>query len=135
MDVLRHFAPCASVGSLVLGAQHLLLFRIWKGWLPFATESCGGLGYVVILLHCHCLPAAVMCWSIVRLKLCAIGFVMHLTVTLDRDRGLTDTKRRVEFGSVEYQSGWRRAYKVLADYYTLSVSVFDILVYALGQLG
>ena len=60
---------------------------------------------------------------------------MHLTVTLDRDRGLTDTKRRVEFGSVEYQSGWRRAYKVLADYYTLSVSVFDILVYALGQLG
>jgi hypothetical protein len=103
--------------------------------LGFGKAGCEGVRYVVILLHCHSLPAAVMCWSIVRLKLCAIGFVMHLTVTLDRDRGLTDTKRRVESGSAEYLSGSRRAYKVLADYCTLGVSVSDILVYALGQLG
>ena len=86
MDVLRHFVPCVSVCSLVLDQYWcctFLLFRIWKGWLQFAKELSGGLGFVVILLQGHSLLAAVMCWSIVRSKFCSIAFVMHITVIVD----------------------------------------------------
>ena len=67
MDALRHFVPFASVVSIVLHRYWccaLLLFRIWKGRLR-------SLGFVVILLQGHSLPAAVMCCLIVRLKLYA----------------------------------------------------------------
>lgn len=93
-------------GLSCLGAVCLLLFKIWIGWLPFAKESCGVLGFVLIFFQCHSLPAAVMCLSIVRLELCAIDFVMHITVISDRDRRITDSKRLLKFDLAEYLSIW-----------------------------
>ena len=75
-------------GLSCLGAVCLLLFKIWIGWLPFAKESCGVLGFVLIFFQCHSLPAAVMCLSIVRLELCAIDFVMYITVISDGTVGV-----------------------------------------------